>query len=169
MGTIKGTIRSGLIVAAAAFLVRADCAWAIDFKPQKIRDSLETVTEQAKKETSAPPVETIARPAVRYQAQELKDPFKEPQQQEKGTGGGGSAVTLPALKVQGIIWGTSIPQAIINNTVVRIGDVLPGGVRIVTITKDSVTVFFQSRNYTLSSPVAEQLESLQKKGGQNEK
>jgi len=59
---------------------------------------------------------------------------------------------LPLLEVQGMVWGGTLPQAIINNKVVKIGDVIEG-VRIAAIDKNGITVFFQNQPHILKVPV----------------
>jgi hypothetical protein len=49
------------------------------------------------------------------------------------------AVPLPVLTIEGIIWNTHMPQAIVNGQVVKIGDVIEG-VTIVNIEKQGITV-----------------------------
>jgi len=168
-GNAKGMLVGLFSMVLASLLpLVADPAWAVlDLRPKKLRDNVEIITERAAQEQAAIP-EVIARPTVEYRAENLRDPFKEPRQ-DKDREDGGSQAKLPDLQVQGIIWGTDIPQAIINNKVVKVGDTIAGGVRIVEINKDGVSVFFKNRNYNLSSPAITQLQSLQKKGGHDEK
>lgn len=87
---------------------------------------------------------------IEYKSEDLRDPFEK--EQPKGQI---ETSLLPSLQVQGMVWGGSFPQAIINNKVVRIGDTVEGA-QIINITKDSVTVFFGNRQYNLStsSPVS---------------
>jgi len=89
---------------------------------------------------------------IEYKSEDLRDPFEK--EQPKGQI---ETNLLPSLQVQGIVWGGSFPQAIINNKVLRVGDTIEG-VRITNITKDSVTVFFGNRQYNLStsSPISSQ-------------
>ena len=103
----------------------------------------------------------IARPVMEYASAELRDPFrtyliKEPRliQQENKQGGTEAAkpeLDLSKLKVQGIIWGGSIPQAIINNQVLTNG-VLIEGAEILSIEKKGVTLSFNGLIYNLSAP-----------------
>lgn len=139
--------------------------WAQDSKPTKIKDQFEVIQEKVKKDVEDYQVETVIRPTFKYSAQNLRDPFKEPQQEDTQQL---QEVQLPEMKVQGVIWGTKIPQAIINNTVVKPGDVVFGGVKILEIKPEGIVVFFKNRNYNLSSPVFEQLQKTQKKGGVDE-
>jgi len=100
---------------------------------------------------------------IEYKSEGLRDPFQEeqieikeqPQEQIE-------AKPLPHLEIQGMVWGGSFPQAIINNKVMRVGDTIEG-VRITDINKNGVNVFFDNRQYNLStsSPISSQ--SLDKK------
>jgi len=113
----------------------------------------------------------VERPKREYRADDLRDPFRgyeekkekppefvpPPPQIEQ---------PLPNLEIQGIIWGGRISQAIINNKIVKIGDVIEG-VQIVNINKDGVTVLFGDKKYNLSSPAITNLKDL--KGGKDEK
>ena len=105
-----------------------------------------------------PPPERIARPKVEYKAGDLRDPFKKPESlSTQKPEVSGTQVTqekpLPSLTVQGLIWGGSFPQAIINNKVVKIGDTIDK-VSIINIDKDGVTVSFEETEYRLPSPAA---------------
>ncbi len=95
---------------------------------------------------------------IEYKSEGLRDPFQEekieikeqPQVQIE-------TKPLTGFQVQGIIWGGSFPQAIINNKVVRVGDTIEE-VRITDINKSGVTVFSGNRQYNLSvsPPVSSQ-------------
>lgn len=100
--------------------------------------------------------ERIIRPNIEYKAAGLRDPFEGPTVKKSGDDERAaepkvSRVPPPDLIVQGLIWGGDIPQAIINNKVVKVGDTIQG-VKIITITKDGVTVLFEGMQYNLSSP-----------------
>jgi len=69
--------------------------------------------------------------------------------------------------VQGLIWGGSLPQAIINDKVVSAGDVIDG-VSIVGIDKDGVEVSFDKRNHRLASPAIEAVPGKKPQGGEDE-
>ena len=84
---------------------------------------------------------------VRYTSQDLRDPFQSPfEMGESPTEG--PAVGLPQLTVQGMVWGSKMPQAIINNTVVKVGEVIEGA-EILDIRKEGVYVLYQGRQYIL--------------------
>lgn len=98
---------------------------------------------------------TQARPSAQYTQETLRDPF-EPYLEKEDTGPKetkkeAAAAALPELKVQGIIWGSNMPLAIINNKVIKKDDLIEGA-RIVSIDKDGVTVFFANRQYVISAP-----------------
>jgi hypothetical protein len=56
---------------------------------------------------------------------------------------------LPSINVQGLIWGGVFPQAIIDEKVVKKGDMV-GEMRIVEIDKEGITVLFNNKEYVLS-------------------
>lgn len=103
---------------------------------------------------------------VKYTAEGLRDPFESYLIKEKAVGikekGAAVGQVLPSLVVQGIIWGGSFPQAIINDKVVKIGDEVERA-RILEISKEGVVVLYDNRRYDLSSPAATGLENLKKK------
>lgn len=107
-----------------------------------------------------------------YKAEALRDPFqsylvKEEKKAivEKTVESG--IQNLPPLTVQGIIWGGKVPQAIINNKVVKAGDIIEE-VKITDITNNGVTVSFAGQQYNLSTP-AQSGQSKKSEGGINEK
>lgn len=118
--------------------------------------------------------EGIGRPYIEYQAESLRDPFqgyyKEGKEQEpvEPEEEGQVIKPLPTLTVQGIIWGSSIPQAIINNKVVKVGDTIEE-VRVIKIDKEGLTLLYEGRQYNLSSPGIASLQNLQKKTPKEEK
>jgi hypothetical protein len=94
------------------------------------------------------------RPAT-YAAHELRDPMESLlPRQDSGTGHGlgmaGEAVEAgqpreaepPKLELQGFVWQGREPQAIINNTLVRVGESV-GGATIVSIERRGVTVEYR--------------------------
>ncbi len=97
-----------------------------------------------------------ARPEVKYKAEGLKDPFKGVEQKAVTPQGAfdqtQQAKPLPPMTVNGLIWGGAFPQAIVNNRVVKIGDMLDSEVKVVDITREGVVVFFDYKNYSLPPP-----------------
>lgn len=114
--------------------------------------------------------EITSRAQVEYKAEGLRDPFQTGLEAKKEEAEAiapkeSVSLTLPTLNVEGIIWGTSIPQAIINKKVAKIGDVVEGA-QVTEIKKDGVKVIFNNQEYKLPSPV---LRPIEPKGGENEK
>jgi hypothetical protein len=88
----------------------------------------------------------IARPVVEYKSGELRDPFQSvaTSEEKKVTPEGKVDLMQPGsdlgnLKVQGIIWGGRIPQAIINDKVLTVGDTIEGA-EILSIDKKGITL-----------------------------
>jgi hypothetical protein len=73
---------------------------------------------------------------------------------------------LPTLSVQGLIWGSNKPQAIINNKVFNIGDQIEGA-KIIEISKDGVKLSYQDKIFLA---VPEKVKTTLQKtiGGKNE-
>lgn len=118
---------------------------------------------------SADRQEAAARPTLEYSAEQLRDPFVEIITEDTGLAkmeGNKSQQeqkkSLPALTVQGLIWGGSLNQAIINNKVVKAGDTLEGA-RIVSIEKEGILVLFEGQQYSIPAPAA--AGPLKKEGG----
>lgn len=57
-------------------------------------------------------------------------------------------VILPMLNIQGLIWNTDTPQAIINGKVVKIGDTVEE-VKIIDIEKAGLTIVYQGKTIFL--------------------
>jgi type II secretory pathway component PulC len=95
----------------------------------------------------------IARPQLNYNSEDARDPFNSYLPTEENKGGQQQEteayVQPPTLTVQGLIWGSNMPQAIINNKVVKIGDIIEGA-RIVEIDKEGVEVSYKGRSFTLT-------------------
>lgn len=103
-------------------------------------------------------VELLKRPHLEYNAYNLRDPFEDllTQKKEEIRKPGeseGETVTPPPLSVQGLVWGGRTPQAIIDNRVVKVGDVIEEA-EIIEISKDGVTVLYKRRIFKLSSPAS---------------
>lgn len=92
---------------------------------------------------------------LKYTARPLRDPFESPFElmavplveeeiEEESTIKQG----LSNLKVQGMVWGTDMPQVIINDTVLRVGEVIQGA-EILSIRKEGVYVLHEGNQYIL--------------------
>ncbi len=104
--------------------------------------------------------DSFLRPLVANEAAELNNPFfnfveeaikketanKSPVVKEENT-----VKSLPAYTIQGVIWGGELPLAIINNKVLKIGDML-GEAIIENIDKNGVVVSIQGKLFTLNAP-----------------
>jgi hypothetical protein len=49
---------------------------------------------------------------------------------------------LPDFVIQGIVWNTEMPQAILNGQVIRIGDTIEG-VKVLQIEKEGITILYR--------------------------
>lgn len=89
---------------------------------------------------------------VEYTSQGLRDPFQSPfelfEAVEELEGKGPVVGGLPHLEVQGMVWDSSLPQAIINNTVLRVGEVIEGA-EILAIRREAVYVLYEGRQHIL--------------------
>ncbi len=118
-------------------------------------------------------VDVIAnRPVQNYIKGESRDPFHG-LIEESSNAKGVVETPMPTLNVQGVVWGTSLPQAIINGQVIKIGDTIEKA-RIIDINKDGVVIFFGGREHTVLSPGMSGMKELnekieQIKGGEDEK
>ena len=110
--------------------------------------------------------ETVDRPNVEYTAEKVKDPFQANIVRNTTTSSDvlqPEEIVPPSVVIQGIIWGGKVPQAIIDNTVVKVGDTIKGDIRILNISKDGVAVFYNNQRFMLSSPAKINLQELEEK------
>ena len=116
--------------------------------------------------------DSLDRPNIEYTAEQFKDPFQSVFV-DKWSGEEGEqkqeSAQPPSLTINGIVWGGNVPQAVINNSIVRAGDVV-GETKIIKIDKDGVVVSVNGRQYFFPSPAKVELRNMQDKteGGQNE-
>lgn len=86
-------------------------------------------------------------PKVEYSAS--RDPFRSPFEVEKKDDlemPPVEDISLGHLKVQGMVWDTEMPQAIINDKVVKVGEVIEGA-KILEITKECIYVLYDGKQY----------------------
>jgi len=86
-----------------------------------------------------------------YRGRDYRDPtlnplLSKPAQESKAVT---EVVRLPSLTVQGVMWGTDSPRAIINKQVVVKGDVLPEGIEVLDISKAGIKVLYREKIFTL--------------------
>jgi len=134
--TLAITLTMVLVVVGSAFATKAEL------------DEMKKLEGEEKK------VE-VTKPKAEYTAEGLRDPFKTPFEKKPGSQEAGDpyAGALGPMKLQGVVWGGKFPQAIINETVLKVGDTIEGAV-IVDINKYGVELFMDGKHYTLSSPVS---------------
>ncbi len=87
--------------------------------------------------------------AVEYTSQALRDPFQSPF--ERVLPPGADIAVNPALakyKVQGMVWDSQRPQAIINDVVLNIGDVFEG-IEILNIRREGIYVLYEGNRSIL--------------------
>ncbi len=94
-----------------------------------------------------------AQAAVNYTSRTLRDPFKSPFEMQAIPVVVEAELTAPTaeyglshLNVQGMVWGSKMPQAIINNQIVRIGEVIDGA-EVLEIRREGVYVLYEGRQY----------------------
>ena len=56
---------------------------------------------------------------------------------------------IPDLNIEGLIWNSDMPQAIINGSVVKIGDYIEG-VKVVEIDKKGITIEYEGQKVLIS-------------------
>lgn len=108
------------------------------------------------------------RPTLRYDSSSERDPFRGKKDEGQSFQQSGPDIQPPTLLIQGIVWGGSFPQAIINNRVVKVGDIIDGA-RIIDIDKNGITIFFEGQQFNIPSPAISEYGPKQKfEGGNNE-
>jgi hypothetical protein len=133
-----------LLITALSLLHGSACAVG-DGAYEKVAKTYENTGSAS--EVFAP----IARPAVEYTSDDLRDPFQGVNTKPDSSRRQAQAQTkeLPKMVVQGIMWGGKFNQAIINSKVVRAGDTIEGA-QIIAIEKNKIILIFDNRKYTLS-------------------
>jgi len=69
---------------------------------------------------------------------------------------------LPEMNIQGIVWQSDNPQAIIDGQVVKVGDTIKEA-KVIKIAKEGVSFVYQEKLFTLNSPNVEILNSTKAK------
>jgi len=87
-----------------------------------------------------------AQQSLDYTSFKLRDPFMLTVPQEAILAQPKEATPLPQFKIQGFIWGSSLPQAIIDGKVYGVGDVVDGA-QIIQINKEGITFLYQGNTY----------------------
>jgi len=105
----------------------------------------------------------VLRPVIEYSSEDLRDPFSNlfqlaKEKKEQSIQASQESIdpqrpkpNLENFKVQGVIWGSKFPQAIINNKILGVGDLIDG-VEIVSIEKKGVALSFGGMVANLAAP-----------------
>ena len=104
---------------------------------------------------------------VEYKADESADPFAVGEQAaEPAKPVVVEKKPLPPLEIQGLIWGGNLPQAIVNNKVVRVGDTIDSA-RVTDINKEGIWFSYDGQSYNLTAPglYSSRQEIIKKQGG----
>lgn len=72
----------------------------------------------------------------------------------------------PPLQLQGVLWGTARPQAIINRRIVSVGDTIEGAT-IVAVSREGVKISFSGEEFKLKLPQRGALDAHSKEGEEN--
>jgi len=113
-------------------------------------------------------------PEINYSSENLKDPFKDylpvkpvkKEPEKRLMGDVKREIKLPGIDLQGVIWQGRIPQVIIDNNILTIGDKIKGA-EIVEISREGATFLYKGVSFVVPSP-AKELEkerSIKKQGG----
>ena len=91
---------------------------------------------------------------VTYAGNPDKIPFKSPFDEVEEDGASEEQVTLPAMTFQGMVWKSSRPQAIINNKVYDVNDivnidtgVIGGEIKVKDVTKDGIHLIYKKKEF----------------------
>lgn len=134
-------------VAAGLMLVNASFAQRqVEELAEKMVGGVNQATPVAKPAVDID-VEKVVRDTqakVDYTSDDLRDPFTLtlPQVADRTTSGG----AMPKVNVEGYVWGSTLPQAIIDGAVYGVGDVVMGA-KITKIDKDGITFLYNSATY----------------------
>lgn len=93
-----------------------------------------------------------------YNADNYRDPFmpqikKEEKKKEADSSAAASQSAPPEFNVQGMVWRSDNPQAIIDGQILRIGDEIKDA-RVIDISKDGVKFLFRGKIITAKPKVA---------------
>ena len=106
--------------------------------------------------------EELFQPQVEYNGSDLRDPFQTWIAKDAAPPAPESSATPeqpeivappPVLDIQGVFWGGSFPQAIINNTIVREGDSVQNA-KILNITQGNIKLLYANREFSVATPAS---------------
>jgi hypothetical protein len=141
----KRLLAGALLMAGVFFCCGVACAER-QAPYEKITKSYEG-SDQSSLDAQAP----ISRPSVEYTSDDLRDPFQGVNTKPAASRDLDKMTVkeLPKMTVQGIMWGGMFNQAIINNKVVKAGDLIEGA-QVISIEKSKIILLFENSKYTLS-------------------
>lgn len=125
------------------------------------------ISKKIEAEQSFDPDLVIDRPRVQYSEASSRDPFRDMNVQVQSPTSGVTQtdqVVLPEMEVQGVIWGTRKPQAIINKKVLYEGDYVDD-VLIQKISKTGIDVLYKNRVFVVPAPAHGKTDAQDPKGG----
>ena len=117
-----------------------------------IKEMNKVVTEEAPERGTL----EIELPVIAYTSENLKDPFTgtvipETEDEIQREAAPLEKISLPDIKIQGIIWGTNNPQAIINNKVVKVGSTV-NEITILDISGSEIIISYKNKKFALPAP-----------------
>lgn len=124
-------------------LLGLGCILVPDIIQAEMRNPFEPQLPARQIEPAQKPVEVQTRPIAqrtpeRDKLAEQKPAITAPEEPE----------AIPEMDIRGLVWNSDRPQAIINNQVIDIGDIV-GDVQIIGIRKNEIDVSFQGRQETI--------------------
>ena len=92
---------------------------------------------------------------VKYTSHNLRNPFKSPfeAEEEDVKVRPQNVGALPEFSIQGLIWDSPLPQAVINNKVVGIGSFIEGA-EIIDIKEKGIYILYQGQEHILKSSIS---------------
>ncbi|MFH0827304.1 MAG: hypothetical protein V1923_05430 [Candidatus Omnitrophota bacterium] len=153
--------------------------WYLDKLDSWAAFAQEEGVEELQDPEFVPPPFSIERPIVEYEAGNLRDPFQGTAVRKDIKGPTGPTDVkisakakrpLPLLAIQGVVWGGNFPQAIIENRVVKVGDLIKLGqaqeaAKIIGIDQEGVLILFEGQSYKLPPPAKASTSSKKPSGG----
>ena len=117
---------------------------------------LPVYAQAAEPSGEASAAEAAADTAIAYTSENLRDPFEayvspESAPMSADTLAQEENFTPPPLKISGVTWGSGYAQAIINNKVVKAGDMVDD-VEIVSIAKEGLVFLYKKQKFTMPAP-----------------
>jgi hypothetical protein len=84
-----------------------------------------------------------------------KEPERKPEEAIRPVALGAEGVETPGLNIQGMVWDTDMPQAIINGEIYKVGDQFQE-IKILDINKDGIKLLYKDRILIMKPEIAKQ-------------